>query len=136
MVKTDNKPVRLFVVDRVKEYPYGASRANIAKDFDFGKSTAQGHLEKAVRRGELAKFYGWISDRYRGWIYIDPEAAPKPFWVDTEDAVIVHPDLINDERYRQMDNLQDSVDFLDHLGGLSDDELQASLAFMTQEVPF
>lgn len=65
------------VAQRAKQYPYGVGREQIARDFGVGKSTAKFHLENCVRRGLLVKFYGWLTDRSRGWIYIDPEEAPE-----------------------------------------------------------
>jgi hypothetical protein len=85
------------VAQRVKDYPYGAGRSRIAADFEITKSTAVEHLEKCVERGLLTKFYGWLSKRSRGWVYIDPAAlqefVPEPDhpWISGVDPAD-HPD--------------------------------------------
>lgn len=104
-----NQHVYLQVCDRVKQYPYGVGRSDIAADFGISKSTAENHLEKCVDRGLLKKFYGWLSARYRGWVYIDPDSAPKPMFGNPDQPC----DLDNDDRYRQLDNLQNFSDALE-----------------------
>jgi len=118
-----NQPVYCQVADRVKQYPYGASRAAIAQDFDIAKSTAQEHLEKCVKRGLLRKFYGWITRNFRGWIYIDPTAAPNAFRSDDATTDENPADLIRDDRFRQLDNLQTLAEELNYLDTLPDDDL-------------
>lgn len=54
---------------RVKDYPNGVGRQQIAYDFHVGKSTARVHLEKGVERGKLVKIFTWVDKRSRGWVY-------------------------------------------------------------------
>lgn len=122
-----NAPMFELVANRVKEYPYGASRTMIAADFRVSKSTATEHLEKCVQRGLLRKFYAWINDRSRGWLYIAPDAAPNAFRSDQDHADERAADLIRDDRFRQLDNLQDASEYLDHLAELDDDEPDLTL---------
>jgi len=70
------QPMFYQVAERVCQYPYGAGRTQIAQDFGVTKSTAQSHLDKCVQRGLLKRFYGWLTARSRGWVYIDPTSAP------------------------------------------------------------
>lgn len=63
------KSVYQQVVQRVKEYPLGVGRSDIARDFSVWKTTAAQHLEKAVQRGDLVKTYGWIKRNSQGWVY-------------------------------------------------------------------
>jgi hypothetical protein len=85
-INTD-QPVWRQIVDAVKTYPYGCDRLTIADRFSISKSTAKEHLEKAVDRKELRKFYGWISKNYRGWIYINPADAPNPMYTEVLDEL-------------------------------------------------
>ena len=90
------------VAERVTQYPYGAGRSQIAADFAVTKSTAAEHLEKCVERGLLTKFYGWITKRSRGWIYIDPQAIqafdmPDRTWDSGIDPADHPGDLVESE---------------------------------------
>jgi len=80
MTSRNELPVFKQVALRVKDYPYGATRAQIADDFHVTKSTAKEHLEKCVERHMLVKYYAWQNGRSRGWIYQDPDTAPAGAW--------------------------------------------------------
>lgn len=100
-----SQPVYVLVAERVKEYPLGCGRAQIADDFNISKSTALEHLEKCVRRGLLAKSYTWLNQRSRGWVYMDAASMvslnpdPDHKWDSglEDDQVISegHPDFHN-----------------------------------------
>jgi hypothetical protein len=114
-----NQPVYLQVVERVKMYPYGASRHDIAQDFGVQKSTATEHLEKAVRQKLLVKFYGWVKRGSRGWVYIDPASAPRAELRDVMDE----PEWEREE----FQDFQEAVDRLDADPG--DTEAQAMFEY-------
>lgn len=75
-----DKAVWEQVAERVKDYPYGAGRSQIAADFGVTVSTARTHLEKGVKRGALVKAFTWVKKNSRGWVYMaaDAESTPLP----------------------------------------------------------
>jgi ribosomal protein S25 len=75
-----NKAVWEQVAERVRDYPYGAGRSQIAADFGVTVSTARIHLEKGVKRGLLVKSFTWVKKNSRGWVYMaaDAENTPLP----------------------------------------------------------
>lgn len=69
MVVDTSKSVYEQVVERVRQYPLGVGRSQIAADFGVWKTTATAHLEKACERGDIVKAYAWIKRNSRGWVY-------------------------------------------------------------------
>jgi hypothetical protein len=112
-----------IVADRVKHYPYGACRKDIARDFEISKSTAKEHLEKAVQRGLLRKFYGWINRNYHGWIYIDPGAAPNPMYAEVLDEPEWKSEAFQDRTVDYDRGTPYAIPANDDLSKLDDDDL-------------
>jgi hypothetical protein len=131
-INTD-QPVYLQVRDAVLLYPYGCGRQAIADQFRVTKTTAAEHLEKCVRLGLLRKFYGWLSKNSRGWIYINPDVAPNAFRSDQDHDDEQPADLIHDDRFRQLDNLQTAIERLDELADLPDDKLDDAVMHMAYD---
>lgn len=52
------------------------SRSDMARLFGVHYQTAKYHLERAVLRGTLNAYYGWIDSR-AGWLYALPETMPR-----------------------------------------------------------
>jgi hypothetical protein len=78
-INTD-QPVYMQVAERVGQYPQGVGRRQIALDFNITYSTAVEHLERAWGKGLIRKFYGWITDTARGWLYAPIDQPPLPGW--------------------------------------------------------
>lgn len=52
------------------------TRADLAKMFGVGGTTARYHLERAVDAGALNKQYGWVGGQ-SGWLYGLPSSMPR-----------------------------------------------------------
>ena len=60
----------------------------MAEHFQVHKTTATYHLEKAVKEGELVRFYAWTDAEQTGWAYRRADTiAPLPF----EDSIYDEP---------------------------------------------
>jgi predicted transcriptional regulator len=50
----------------------GCTRHEVASHFGVGKSTAQTHLERAVKANKLVKVWVRVGKCAPGWLYIHP----------------------------------------------------------------
>jgi len=67
-------PVWAQVAERAGGSPNGVTRMDIARQFGIDKTTAQSHLERAVKKGALVKTYTWTDRSHRGWVYTTASA--------------------------------------------------------------